>query len=65
MTNEKPHVKPDKSYSVAQAGTLLGLHRVSVWRYIKKGLLSVTVSTANGRTRIKGREILRFWESEF
>ena len=48
------------TYSTTQAAQLLGVHRVTLYRWVKDGLLACGVRRRTGRRFFKGSELIRF-----
>ena len=64
MTNTRPHVAQDGRYSFAEAASLLGVDRKTIYRWRKLGYLPETrPRRINGRSSILGKHIIRAFEA--
>lgn len=61
MIPTKPDVYPDGLYTQSQTARALGVDRHTVKRYTTSGLLKCKVRKSDGRTVIKGTQILAVW----
>lgn len=64
MTGDYPDIDPRGRYTASQAASLLGVHRCTVGRWKRQGLISPRYSKVNGRPRYIGADLLRLWECE-
>jgi predicted site-specific integrase-resolvase len=48
-------------YSIGQTAAVLGIHRNTVRKYVKSGLLPRHVRKSTGRTVIQGSDIILFF----
>lgn len=63
MTTVEPIVKRDGRYNIAETSRLLGVHRNTLLRYAKKGIIKYGVRRSTTRVFFTGGEILRFWKA--
>ena len=61
MVSERPKVEPTGRYSIGQASALLGVHRNTLGRWTRSGLIRCGLRKNNYRKYYTGVEILRFW----
>lgn len=54
-------IDPKKYYSVAEAADLLGVHRSTVWRWVKNLRLQRRVRKVNQRNEFLGADLLKFY----
>lgn len=66
MTKEQPNVEAAAWYSVSDAATLLGISRSTLYDAIRRGPgqggIQGVPRRTNGKLKISGREILRYWK---
>lgn len=58
-----PKFDLDGRYSITEAAKILGIHRATMSKYIKENRIPTITSPIATRTRIKGKDIKKFWES--
>ena len=61
MTAEEPKLAPLGRYSINEACQALGIHRNTLRRYAKAGLITPGVRRATGRPIYTGADLLRLW----
>ena len=61
ILSDKPNINPAGRYSAPQAARLLGVHRSTVWRWMRNGKLRPFFCKGNSRIRFCGRELLAAW----
>lgn len=64
MINDMPNINSSSRYSTTETANILGIHRTSLWRATKDGLILCNVHKS-GRRFYYGREIIRFWKENF
>lgn len=64
MTGDRPAIDPRGRYSACQAAALLGVHRNTIGRWKREGLISPRYSKVNGMPRYIGVDLLKLWEAE-
>lgn len=52
-------IDPKKYYSVTQAAKALGVHRSTLWRWVKDFKIRVRTRVVNNRSEIIGSELLK------
>lgn len=50
-------IDPKKYYSMAEAANLLGVHRSTIWRWVKALRLRSRIRVVNGRREYLGSEL--------
>lgn len=60
MTYEKPKVDWSARYTVTQTANLLGVHRNTVGKYLKSGVLPYSMRLS--KRLISGDDILKMWK---
>lgn len=63
MTTTEPQIPDTAKLPVVKAAEVLGIHRVTLRRYINDGLMRVGYHKHNKRAFITGRELKRFWSA--
>jgi len=64
MTNTRPRVSPEGRYSFEEAAELLGVCRMTIYRWRKMGYLPETAPRrVNRRPSILGKHILRVYDA--
>lgn len=63
MTKTKPNVEPEGKYELKAAAEALGIHKATLCKYHRDGLIKATLRRCNHRTIYSGAEIIRFWNS--
>ena len=63
MVNEEPKVADFGRYSIAETSKLLGIHRNTLLRWTKAGIIRFGVRRGTMRKFYLGREIKRFWRA--
>lgn len=58
---ENGGIDPKKYYSVAEAANLLGVHRSTVWRWVKSLRLRSKIREVNSRNEFLGSDLLKFY----
>lgn len=61
MINEMPQINSSSRYSTTEAANILGIHRSSLWRATKEGLIACN-ERKSGKRFYYGREIIRYWK---
>ena len=65
MTTTRPDLRPDDRLPIGEAAKVLGLHRNTITRYIKAGVLKYGLRRHGRHAKfILGREILRFFDAK-
>ena len=64
ITAEEPNVKATGRYTTTQTCELLSIHRNSLCKYTKMGLIKCGFRRATARKFYLGSEILRFWRAQ-
>lgn len=65
MINETPNVALTGRYSIGDIAKLLDVHRNTVHRWLNAGLMKAGIRRANNRLFVEGKEIIRFWKSQY
>lgn len=65
MTPEIPNVTLNGRYSIGDIAKLLEVHRNTVRRWLDAGLMKAGIRRTNNRNFVEGREIIRFWKSQY
>ena len=52
-------------YSTTQAAEILGVHRTTLYRWVREGLLKCGVKRRTGRRFFTGYELVRFINREY
>lgn len=60
--NLRANIDPKKYYSVAEAADLLGVHRCTIWRWVKALRLKCRVRKVNHRKEFLGRELQKMFQ---
>ena len=63
ITAEEPKVTTTGRYSVMQTCAILGIHRNSLLKYTKDGLITCGFRKINTCKFYLGSEILKFWRA--
>lgn len=50
-------IDPKKYYSMAEAAALLGVHRSTIWRWVKALRIRSRIRAVNGRKEFLGSEL--------
>lgn len=58
MTSARANIDPDKYYCVKEAAYLLGVHRSTIWRWVKNRRLECGIRKVNNRKEFLGEELL-------
>lgn len=61
ITSEPPKVVANALYSSIEASKILGVHRNTLRRYVKAGVIHPVPDLITGRYLYPGRELSRFW----
>lgn len=61
ITPIEPQVASEGRYTVGQTCRALGIHRNTLRRYAKAGLITPGVRRATGRPFYTGADLLRLW----
>ena len=64
MVNEEPKVADYGRYSIDETCKLLGIHRNTLLRWSKAGIIRFSIRRGTMRKFYLGREIKRFWRAE-
>ena len=62
ITFTEPEVAMNGQYPVTETARLLGVHRTTLMRYVKSGLIKCSYRRT-GRKFFYGREIVRCWKA--
>lgn len=65
VTAIEPKVSPTGRYTVTQTCEQLGIHRNTLRRYTDEGHIKCCFRRETARKVYLGKEILRFWNSQF
>jgi len=65
MTTTEPNVSETGRYPIGETAKLLGLNRTTVWRHVELGNIKPGTRKSNDRKFFTGREIKRFWNSQY
>jgi len=65
MVIDEPQVSRNGRYNIEDTCRLLGIHRNTLMRYVKKGRICFGIRRSTTRKYFTGSEILRFWKSSF
>ncbi len=63
MTNDISNIKPNASYELREAASLLGVSKQTIGNYSRAGYLKFSTRRINKRRCWKGSELIRFWKS--
>ncbi len=63
MTTVEPNVRRDGRYNIEETCRLLGIHRNTLLRYAKRGIITYGIRRSTTRKFFTGGEILRFWKA--
>lgn len=69
--NRDPHIMtttdiaPTGQYTTTEACGILGVHRTTIYRYVRRGVLRCSYRRGNGRPFFKGSELIRFAKATF
>jgi len=63
MVNIEPPVRRDGRYNIAETCRLLGVHRNTLLRYERLGMIHSGLRRSTSRKFFTGVEILRFWKA--
>jgi excisionase family DNA binding protein len=55
--------KPNEHYGVVQAARLLGVTKPTLYRYVKAGDIKPCLHTKKNSLRIKGSELIKYYNS--
>lgn len=61
MTRSLPKVDPERLYTVTEAARVLGVHRHTMWRYIRQGFFRMMTRKIDNRKVITGAQLLESW----
>ena len=61
MTRSLPQVDPERLYTVTEAARVLGVHRHTMWRYIRQGFFRMMTRKIDNRKVITGAQLLVSW----
>ena len=64
MVSHEPKAVLNNRYTIEEAAELLGIHRNTLLRYVKLGLLRCGFRRNNRRKFFLGSEIIRFWKAQ-
>lgn len=65
MTAHEPEVKVTSRYSINETAKILNVSRATLYNAIRRGMLTIHIRKANGRTFIIGKDITKFWQEKF
>ena len=54
---------PNRHYSKAEASRMLGISRPTLDKYISQGRIGIVLHTPSSSVRIKGKELIRYYNS--
>ena len=63
MIHTNPNADPQGRYGVEDAANLLGIHRCTLWRWVRKGWIKPMVRKINNRIVFRGCDIISAWEA--
>lgn len=63
MTKTIPNVDPDGKYELKAAAEALGIHKATLCKYHRDGLIRATRRRCNRRAIYSGAELIRLWKS--
>lgn len=55
-------IDPKKYYTVAETADIFGVHRSTIWRWVKSMRLQGRTRIVNNRTEFRGTELLKLLE---
>lgn len=55
-------IDPKKYYTVAETADIFGVHRYTIWRWVKSMRLQGRTRIVNNRTEFRGTELLKLLE---
>lgn len=61
MVTNTPSINPTAKYELRDVASALEVHKTTVLRYAKAGLLPFSIRRSNGRRVWSGADILKFW----
>lgn len=61
-TYTRANIDPKKYYSVKEAAYLLGVHRCTIWRWVKARRLECDIRKVNNRKEFLGEELLNVFQ---
>ena len=65
MVKTEPNVKRDGRYNIEETCRLLGIHRNTLLKYAKLGIIQYGIRRSTTRKFFTGGEILRFWKASY
>lgn len=60
-----PQIADDSKYTVCQASEVLGVHRDTIRRWVNSCLLKPRFSKINGRKFFLGKDLKKFWMTQY
>ena len=54
---------PNRHYSKVEASRMLGISRPTLDKYISQGRIGIVLHTPSSSVRIKGKELIRYYNS--
>lgn len=60
--NQRPCIDPGKFYTVSEAAKILGVHRSTVWRWVKSLRLRGRTRLVNNRQEFLGSELEKLFK---
>lgn len=61
MTTSPPKINADGFYELRDAAKALGVHKATLSRWAKEGLIKTSIRRSNNRRVFLGKELMRFW----
>lgn len=65
MTPLRPRAASRGRYTISETARLLGVSRMTVYRWLEEGSLRASIQRKTLRKYISGAEILRVWDSDW
>lgn len=63
QTNQnESNIDPKKYYSVSEAAEILGVHRATIWRWVRTLRLKCRTRKVNHRKEFLGQDLLKFYQ---
>jgi len=64
MINTEPKVALGGRYSISETCRILGIHRNTLLKYTKLGVINSGIRRSTAQKFYTGMEIVRFWKSQ-